>query len=195
MPKAALLVVDMQNDFCPGGALAVPEGDSIVPGLNKVISAFSGARLPIFFTRDWHPADHCSFRAQGGPWPPHCVQGTPGAEIRAGIRQPTESTLISKGDNSDKEAYSGFQGTDLVERLERLGVADVFVGGLAIEYCVRTTAEDALREGFAVHVIIDCVRGLEIHKGDSAAAMGEMRKAGASMVKSSEVITLVGAQQ
>ncbi|MDG6910396.1 MAG: isochorismatase family protein, partial [Nitrososphaerota archaeon] len=175
--------------FCPGGVLAVPEGDSIVPGLNKVISVFSGAGLPIFFTRDWHPADHCSFRAQGGPWPPHCVQGTPGAEIHSGIQRPAGSTLISKGDSSDKEAYSGFQGTDLAERLERLGVTDVFVGGLTIEYCVRTTAEDALREGFAAHVIIDCVRGLEIHKGDSAAAMSEMREAGASVVKSSEVVT------
>lgn len=188
-------MVDLQNDFCPGGALAVPGGDKIIPGLNKVISAFDVAELPVFFTRDWHPANHCSFRAQGGLWPPHCVQGTRGAEIHSGILRPSGSVLISKGDNPDKEAYSGFQGTDLARRLGGLGVTDVFVGGLATEYCVRTTTEDALREGFAAHVITDCVRGLEVHKGDSAAALGEMEDAGASTIKSSEVVALVGAQQ
>ena len=195
MPKAALLVVDVQNDFCPGGTLAVPSGDSIIPGLNRVISAFTGARLPIFFTRAWHPANHCSFKAQGGTWPPHCVQGTHGAEIHGGVQQPSGSVLISKGEDPGKEAYSGFQGTDLTDRLRKLGVKEVFIGGLTIEFCVKTTAEDALSRGFAVHVISDCVKGLEAHKGDSAAAVGEMVRAGASTVKGADVAELFGAQQ
>ncbi|MDE1857725.1 MAG: isochorismatase family protein [Thaumarchaeota archaeon] len=195
MPNAALLVVDVQNDFCPGGTLAVPRGDSIVPGLNRVISAFTGARLPIFFTRDWHPANHCSFKAQGGIWPPHCVQGTYGAEIHGGVQRPSGSVLINKGDDPGKEAYSGFQGTDLADRLRKLGVKEVFIGGLTIEYCVRTTAEDALRGGFAVHVILDCVKGLEIHTGDSAAAVDEMVRAGASTMTGADVAELFGAQQ
>jgi nicotinamidase/pyrazinamidase len=196
LAKAALLVVDVQNDFCPGGALAVPEGDSIVPKLNTVISAFEKAGLPVFFTRDWHPANHCSFREQGGVWPPHCVQGTKGAEIHGGLEQPPASVVISKGDRPDREAYSGFQGTDLAERLRRLGVDQVFVGGLTTEYCVRTTTEDALREGLAVRVVLDCVKGLEIHRGDSAAAIAEMKKAGASFTEASKVEgQLVGTQQ
>lgn len=195
MPKAALLVVDVQNDFCPGGALAVPSGDSIIPNLNRVIAAFASAMLPIFFTRDWHPANHCSFRAQGGMWPPHCVQRTHGAEIHKGVQQPPGCALINKGDDPDKEAYSGFEGTDLAERLGRLGVTEVYIGGLAIEYCVRTTAEDALRQGFGARVILDCVKGLEIHRGDSAAALKEVEEAGASILDSSEILALVGAQQ
>jgi nicotinamidase/pyrazinamidase len=187
LAKAALLVVDVQNDFCPGGALAVPEGDSIVPKLNTVISAFEKAGLPVFFTRDWHPANHCSFREQGGVWPRHCVQGTKGAEIHGGLKQPPASVVISKGDRPDREAYSGFQGTDLAERLRRLGVDQVFVGGLTTEYCVRTTTEDALREGLAVRVVLACVKGLEIHRGDSAAAIAEMKKAGASFTEASKV--------
>jgi nicotinamidase/pyrazinamidase len=195
MPKAALLVVDMQNDFCPGGSLAVPKGDSIIPNLNKVISAFEKANLPIFFTRDWHPVNHCSFKTQGGIWPPHCVQGTAGAEIHRALLRPGGSVLISKGDHPDKEAYSGFQGTDLAQSLKRLGVTDVFVGGLTTEYCVRTTIEDALRAGFRTHVILDCVKGLEMQKGDSARAVDEMKRAGASTISSSEAIAVFGAQQ
>jgi nicotinamidase/pyrazinamidase len=195
MTRAALLVVDVQVDFCPGGALPVPDGDSIIPTLNRVISAFTSARLPVVFTRDWHPADHCSFRARGGAWPPHCVQGTAGAELHSQLLQPPRSILISKGDRPDKEAYSGFQDTDLALKLRSLGVNEVFVGGLATEYCVRATIEDALREGFAAHVILDCVKGLEHHKGDVAAALAEVRQAGASTVTSSEVVSLVGAQQ
>ena len=185
------MVVDVQNDFCPGGTLPVPGGDSIIPGLNRVISAFDRGRFPVFFTRDWHPADHCSFKAQGGIWPPHCVQGTPGAEFHKGLRRPPGSGVISKGDRPDREAYSGFQGTDLAEKLRRLEVDTVFVGGLAVEYCVRTTTEDALRKGLAALVILDCTKGLEIHAGDTAAALAEMEKAGASMLKSLEAISMV----
>lgn len=187
--------MDVQVDFCPGGALPVPDGDSIIPGLNRVISAFADAGLPVFFTRDWHPPDHCSFRAQGGVWPPHCVQGTAGAEIHRGVLRPDGSVLVSKGDRPDREAYSGFQGTDLAERLRKLGVKQVFVGGLTIEYCVKTTTEDALKEGFAAQVILDCVKGLETRRGDSAKALGEMEGAGASTTSSSEAIAQIGARR
>ena len=163
--------------------------------MNKVISAFTGAKLPIFFTRDWHPSDHSSFTAQGGVWPPHCVQGSAGAEIHKGLHSPPASVLISKGYLPDVEAYSGFQGTHLAAKLRKLGVDEVYVGGLTIEYCVRTTIEDALMEGFEACVILDCVKGLEIHRGDSAAAITEMEAAGASTLESSEVIGLVGTQQ
>ncbi|MDG6991179.1 MAG: isochorismatase family protein [Nitrososphaerota archaeon] len=195
MAKAALLVVDVQNDFFPGGALPVPHADAMIPDLDRVISAFADAGLPVFFTRDWHPVNHCSFKALGGPWPPHCVQGTPGAEIHKSIPMPAGSQLVSKGDDPDRDAYSGFQGTDLADRLGKLGVTDVYIGGLAVEYCVRTTTKDALLDGFAAHVIVDCVGGLEVRKGDSAAALREMEDSGASTVTSSEVIALVGAQQ
>jgi nicotinamidase/pyrazinamidase len=196
VPKAALLVVDVQNDFLPGGALPVPEGDSIIPPLNEVISAFTSAGLPIFFTRDWHPPNHCSFRDRGGVWPPHCVQGTRGAELSQRIHRPAGSVVISKGDRPDEEAFSGFQGTDLAARLRSLGVREVCVGGLATEYCVKTTTEDALREGFAVGVMLDCVKGLEVHPGDSAAAIYAMKTAGAVAVQSLELVPkLVGTQQ
>lgn len=196
MSEAALLVVDVQNDFLPGGALPVPQGDSIISGLNEVISAFAEAGLAVFFTRDWHPANHCSFEAQGGVWPPHCVQGSKGAELSQRLDRPAGSVIINKGDQQDKDAYSGFQGTDLAVRLGERGVREIYVGGLATEYCVKTTTEDALREGFVASVILDCVRGLEVHPGDSAAAIAEMRKAGAGAVRSRELVAkLVGTQQ
>ena len=196
MPRAALLVVDVQNDFCPGGALPVPGGDSVIPGLNMATSAFVRAGLPVFFTRDWHPPNHCSFKAQGGTWPPHCVQGTTGAAFHPSLDIPPGSTVISKGDRKDAEAYSGFQGTDLAARLRRLGVTSVYVGGLTAEYCVRTTTEDALREGLRVAVLSDCIKGLEIHPGDTSAAIEEMKRAGASLTTSRAVIkVIVGTQQ
>jgi nicotinamidase/pyrazinamidase len=191
MGKAALLVVDVQNDFCPGGALAVPKGDSIIPGLNAVTRAFAKANLPLFFTRDWHPANHCSFKAQGGMWPPHCIQGTRGAEFHRALERPRGSVVISKGDKPDEEAYSGFQGTDLAARLRKLGVGEVFVGGLTTEYCVRTTVEDALKEGLRTRVITDCSMGLEEHKGDGAKAIAEMKKAGATTTTASDTISEV----
>ena len=196
MPKAALLVVDVQNDFCPGGALPVPDGDSVIPSLNRATSAFGRAGLPIFFTRDWHPPNHCSFMAYGGIWPTHCVQGTTGAAFHPSLVLLRGSAVISKGDRQDAEAYSGFQGTDLATRLKKLGVKTVYLGGLAVEYCVRTTAEDALKEGFRVAVLSDCIKGLEIHHGDSSAAIEEMKRAGATVMTSQAAVkTIVGTQQ
>lgn len=194
--RAALIVVDVQADFCPGGALAVRYGDQVVPRLNKIIEAFEGSGLPIFFTRDWHPPNHISFRSQGGPWPPHCTQGSTGAKFHPELRVPRDAGIISKGDRPSKEAYSGFQGTDLEARLRKLGVDGLLVGGLATDYCVKETTLDALRAGFSVEVLKDCVRPVDAKPGDGARAIAEMRKAGANLVTSSKAVDeLAGTQQ
>jgi len=168
----------------------------VVPGLNNVIHAFEKSRLPIFFTRDWHPPNHISFRRRGGPWPPHCIQGSVGAGFHPDLRVPSNAVIISKGDDASKEAYSGFQGTNLKTRLKNLAVDEVVIGGLTTDYCVRQTALDALQEGLAVDVLEDCVRAVDVRVGDGARALTEMRKAGAKVMSSSEVIKgLAGAQQ
>lgn len=191
----ALLVVDVQIDFCPGGALAVKYGDQVVPRLNRTVEAFEKRGLPIFFTRDWHPSDHVSFRSRGGPWPPHCVQGSPGAEFHPGLLVPEGAAVISKGDEPSKEAYSGFQGTELKTRLKGLGVDEVFIGGLATDYCVKETALDARRAGLAVEVLKDCVRPVDVERGDGARALEEMRKAGAKLTTSSKAIDRLASTQ
>lgn len=191
----ALLVVDVQIDFCPGGALAVKYGDQVVPRLNRTVEAFEKRGLPIFFTRDWHPSDHVSFRSRGGPWPPHCVQGSPGAEFHPGLLVPEGAAVISKGDEPSKEAYSGFQGTELKTRLKGLGVDEVFIGGLATDYCVKETALDARRAGLAVEVLKDCVRPVDVEPGDGARALEEMRKAGAKLTTSSKAIDRLASTQ
>lgn len=182
-PGDALIIVDVQRDFLPGGALAVPRGDAVVPPLNICIGAFREALLPIFYTRDWHPPNHCSFTEQGGPWPRHCVAGTPGAEFVAGLNPPDEADVVSKGTVAAREAYSGFEGTDLAQRLRRLGVHRLFVGGLATDYCVRATILDALREGFTVVALTDAMQAVEVRAGDTARALDEMRASGASFAR------------
>lgn len=195
MVRLALIVVDVQVDFCPGGALAVRFGDQVVPRLNSAIRNFEGSGLPVFFTRDWHPPDHVSFRSEGGPWPPHCVQGSPGAEFHPGLCVPPDAVVISKGDRPSEEAYSGFQGTDLEARLKKLGVAELFIGGLATDYCVKETALDALRGGFSVEVLEDCIRPVDVRPGDGAKALLEMQKAGAGLTTSPKAVErLAGAQ-
>jgi nicotinamidase/pyrazinamidase len=176
----ALIVVDVQRDFLPGGALPVPGGDAVVEPLNICIDAFRHARLPILYTRDWHPANHCSFRAQGGAWPAHCVAGTPGADFAPGLNAPGEAEIVSKATTAEREAYSGFEGTDLGQRLRRLGVRRLFVAGLATDYCVRATVLDALREGFDVVALTDAMQPVEVHAGDGARALEEMGSGGAS---------------
>lgn len=188
MPRAALVVVDVQNDFCPGGALAVARGDSIIPTLNSVISAFRESGLPVVFTRDWHPRNHCSFKEQGGVWPKHCVARTPGAGFHPRLEIPKGSIIVSKGTKPDLEAYSGFQGTNLDRRLKRLGVEELLVGGLATDYCVKQTALDALKAGFDVRVMKDCVKGVNLSKGDSAAALRLLARRGAKLTDSSAAI-------
>ncbi|MBX6421634.1 MAG: nicotinamidase [Nevskia sp.] len=180
-PGDALLIVDVQNDFLPGGALAVPHGDQVVPSLNRYIARFRAAQLPVFATRDWHPPDHCSFRAQGGPWPAHCVAGTAGARFAAALELPASAQIVSKAQRPERDAYSGFEGTDLDARLRAAGVRRVFVGGLATEYCVLNTAKDALRHGYAVVLLLDAVRAIDAQPGAGARALEELRRLGARL--------------
>ncbi len=192
--RSALLVVDVQRDFCPGGSLVVKEGDQVVPGLNSVIGAFERSGLPIFFTRDWHPRDHISFKDQGGMWPSHCVQGTPGAEFHADLLVPADASVISKGDQSDAEAYSGFQGTDLSLRLRNLGVSRIFLGGLTTDYCVRQSALDARQLAFEVEVLKDCIRPADVQPGDGDRALEELEKAGVRLTTSGAVLKELAAR-
>ncbi|MCY3698940.1 MAG: isochorismatase family protein [Gemmatimonadetes bacterium] len=175
----ALLVVDVQKDFLPGGALAVPDGDAVIPPLNEALRAFSEARLPIFATRDWHPPDHCSFVEQGGLWPLHCVAGTSGAAFPNSLRLPASAVVISKADDPAAEAYSAFSGTDLADRLADRGVGRVFAGGLATDYCVLRTVLDARAAGLDAVVLDDAVRAVDVETGDGARAIARMRAAGA----------------
>jgi nicotinamidase/pyrazinamidase len=174
----ALLIVDVQNDFCPGGALAVPEGDAVVPILNQCIAEAEARRVPIFASRDWHPENHISFRQRGGPWPPHCVKGTPGAAFHPDLRLPENVEIISKAENPDEDSYSAFGGTDLAERLRRAGVKNIWIGGLATDYCVRATALDAIHEGFKVHLISGATRAVNVRPNDGERALEEVRRAG-----------------
>ncbi len=178
-PGDALLVVDVQNDFLPGGALAVPGGDTVVPVLNRYLARCVAAGLPVFATRDWHPADHCSFIARGGPWPPHCVQGTPGAEFAPGLELPDAVSRIAKASDPDADSYSGFGGTGLAAELRAAGVTRLLVGGLATDYCVLNTVLDGLREGFEVLLLRDAIRAVELQPGDGDAAIARMTAAGA----------------
>jgi len=181
----------VQRDFCPGGALAVKDGDKIVPRLNRVIEAFTKASLPIFFTRDWHPRNHVSFNGHGGTWPPHCVKGTPGAEFHPKLKVPRGAIVVSKGTQAGSEAYSGFQGTALEKRLKQAGVREVFLGGLATDYCVKETVLDALDAGLKVKVFEDCVRGVDLRATDSQLALREVVARGARLVTSSDAVRRV----
>ena len=178
----ALLVVDMQNDFMPGGALGVHGGDQIVPEVNRLVEKFIARRLPIVFSRDWHPPNHCSFGEQGGIWPVHCVQHTKGAAFTAGLAMPADPSVISKATKVDHEAYSAFDGTGLSELLTRLEVTRIFIVGLATDYCVLETVRDARREGFEVVVLEDGVRAVNVHPEDGPRALQEMARLGAEIV-------------
>jgi nicotinamidase/pyrazinamidase len=193
--NTALIVTDVQRDFCPGGALAVKDGDKVVPGLNNMIRAFERLGLPILFTRDWHPPNHISFKNQGGTWPPHCVQGTGGAQFHPGLKIPANAVVISKGQDPSKEAYSGFQGTDLEHRLKETGTTEVFLGGLTTDYCVKQSTLDALRAGFAARVLEDCVRAVDVRRGDGERALREMQAAGAELTTSAAVIEKLASTQ
>lgn len=184
----ALIVVDVQNDFCPGGALAVKDGDKVIPPLNALVDAFTTSNLPVCFTRDWHPPDHSSFRENGGPWPSHCVRNSRGARFYPDLHVPKNALVVSKATEPDKEAYSGFQGTDLSSTLKRMGVTELFVGGLATDYCVKNTVGDALEEGFLVNVLTDCVRGVNLKRTDSAKALRWMKVRGAKERVSENVL-------
>ncbi|MBN2700186.1 MAG: isochorismatase family protein [Methylohalobius sp. ZOD2] len=170
-----LIVVDVQNDFLPGGTLAVPEGDQIIPVLNHYIDRFTAEGLPIFATRDWHPPKHCSFRAQGGPWPPHCIAETPGAQFPSELRLPSDVRIISSATHPEREAYSGFDETNLAQQLNELGRRRLFIGGLATDYCVLWTVRDARKLDFEVFLLRDAVRAINVNPGDEQKALDEMQ--------------------
>ncbi len=181
----ALVIVDVQNDFCPGGALAVPEGDQVVPALNRCIERFDALDAPILVSRDWHPPVTRHFKAQGGAWPPHCVHATRGAEFHRDLRLPARAVVVSKGMNPEDDAYSCFQAEDpngmpFAATLGELGVRRLVVGGLATDYCVKATVLDALKEGFEVVVLEDAIRAVDREPGDGARAVDAMKAAGAA---------------
>ncbi len=186
--KDALIVVDMQRDFMPGGALPVQEGDKIIPRLNQYIRLFFERGLPVFFTRDWHPPDHISFKDQGGVWPPHCVQDTEGAKFHPDLYIPPDNRfIISKGTSRDFDAYSGFQGTMLDQLLKERGTKRVFVGGVATDYCVKNTVLGAINLGYEAFLLLDGIKGVDVKQGDSERAIEDMLGAGAVGVEYEEV--------
>jgi nicotinamidase/pyrazinamidase len=186
MTTDALLIVDVQNDFCPGGALAVDGGDAVVPALNLYANHFAARGAPIYASRDWHPQATSHFRDFGGAWPVHCVQGTAGAELHANLELPAGATVIDKGQDPNEDAYSAFQartptGSSLEDDLRRRGVERVFVGGLATDYCVKSTVLDALARGFRATLLVDASRGVNLKSHDSEDAIAEMVRAGADV--------------
>ena len=186
-PGDALMIVDVQNDFLAGGSLAVTEGNAVIPVLNRYIARFQVLQLPIFATRDWHPPDHCSFQTQGGPWPPHCIAGSPGAAFPSGLELPADVNIISKATARETDAYSGFTGTRLNECLQSLHICQIFIGGLATEYCVRNTVNDALRLGYTTFVLEDAIQAINQKPEDSQRALEDMIHRGAKLVQYEEL--------
>lgn len=184
----ALLIVDVQNDFCPGGALEVPGGDAVVPVLNHWIDAAREARIPIYASRDWHPEGHISFVERGGPWPPHCIQNTQGAAFHPDLQVPEEAAIISKGTDPDRDQYSAFDDTGLAKRMRDQGVQRVWTGGLAQDVCVRASVLDGVNEGFDVHLIAPATRPVDVNPGDGERALDDMREAGAVIEEEAEPV-------
>jgi nicotinamidase/pyrazinamidase len=181
----ALIVVDVQNDFCPGGSLAVERGDEVVAPLNRLIEEFLERGEPVYKSRDWHTPETKHFADYGGTWPVHCVQNTRGAEFHEDLLEDPRVRVVSKG-MGDEDSYSAFDGTELAEELRGRGVREVWVGGLATDYCVKNTVLDALREGFRVRAVSDAMRAVNLKPGDGERALEEMRAAGAEIVQSAE---------
>jgi nicotinamidase/pyrazinamidase len=179
----ALILVDVQNDFLPGGSLAVPEGDQIIPLLNDVIQLFKSFNLPIFATRDWHPEDHCSFEAQGGMWPVHCVAGSVGAAFPESLDLTDDIAIISKARDPQEKAYSGLENTDLDKRLKTLNINCVWVGGLATDYCIINTVLDLISLGYQVNLLTDAIRAVNVKPEDGKNAEREMIALGARPIK------------
>ena len=184
MSKDALLLVDVQNDFCPGGALPVPDGDRVVPVLSQYAEHFSRRGAPVFASRDWHPPVTRHFQAAGGPWPPHCIAKSAGAAFHSELKLPETATVVTKGTDPEDDGYSAFEATDPAGRLlgdvvRSAGVVRLYVGGLATEYCVRASVLDGLKAGLDVVVLLDAVRGIDVQEGDVARALDEMLRAGA----------------
>jgi nicotinamidase/pyrazinamidase len=191
--KRALMVIDVQNDFCPGGALAVPGGDEVIPVLNQCIKEFVAAGYPVFASRDWHPEGSAHFQERGGPWPPHCIQGTEGAEFHKDLALPDSTVVVTAGDDPDEdEGYSAFEGKipdgrPLADALSAEEVDEVFIGGLATDYCVRASALDAVKAGFRTHLLLDAIRGIDVSPGDSGRAIEEMKREGVHVTTSAQI--------
>ncbi len=188
----ALLIVDVQNDFCPGGALPVPDGDAVVPVLNRYARLFAEAGRPIVASRDWHPERTAHFREGGGPWPPHCIQGTDGAAFHPDLVLPADTRILSKGMDPGDHGYSAFEAVDddgrpLHRVLEDAGIRRLYVGGLATDYCVRASVLDAAERGFNPVLLRDAVRGIDREPGAVDEALDEMVKAGASVASLDEI--------
>jgi nicotinamidase/pyrazinamidase len=184
--ESALLVVDVQNDFCPGGALPVAEGDRLVPRLNAYLRLFRGGGWPVLASRDWHPAQTTHFQEQGGPWPVHCVQGTLGAAFHPDLDLGQGTLIVSKGMRPDEDAYSAFQARDesgktLHELLRTRGVRRLYIGGLTLDYCVKSSTLDALAAGYAVTVLMDATRAVNVRPHDGELAVEELLRAGAEL--------------
>ena len=188
----ALVIVDVQNDFCPGGTLAVAGGDRVAAPLARLAARCAAAGLPVFASRDWHPPDTAHFQDAGGPWPVHCVRDTPGAELHPDLVLPPEAVILSKGVDPQADGYSAFEardetGRDLVELLRAAGVDHLLVGGLATDYCVRATALAALARGLRVSLLTDAVAGVNVQPGDADRAIEEMVAAGAQLTTTDQV--------
>jgi nicotinamidase/pyrazinamidase len=184
--RVSLLVIDIQKDFCEGGILAARNTGSLLGPLNRAVLAASSARIPVVFTRDWHPIDHGSFVGQGGPWPPHCVQNSEGAEFAPGLTIPKNSLILNKGVAQGDDGYSMFVGTPLLEWLRRDNIESVAVCGIATEYCVLESVKDGLRNQFKVYLLEDLIRPIERDVGDSDKALAEMQLLGAIIMKSTD---------
>ena len=188
----AVLVVDVQRDFCPGGALAVPDGDRVVGVLNRILRAAHARRLTLYATRDWHPTGSTHFLAGGGGWPVHCVAHSPGARFHPDLRLPEGTLIVSKGIEADSDGYSAFagcldDGTGLAVDLRRRGITHLVAGGLATDYCIRHSVLDALRKGLRVTLVTDAIAAVELTPGDGERALDEMRDAGARLLPSTEL--------
>jgi len=180
----ALLIIDFQNDFTSGGALEVPEGDEITEPVKALADRFE----IVMATRDWHPPDHASFETQGGPWPVHCVRGTPGAEFHPAMDEVALDEVVDVGREREDEGYSGFERSELANLLRERGVDKVYVTGLATDYCVRASAIDACREGFDTTVVEDAIRAVNVDPDDGERAIADMKQAGAKVATSEEVL-------
>ena len=183
-PRLALLLVDVQNDFCPGGALAVPNGDRVVTALNGYIQDAVAQGAPIYASRDWHPVVTSHFRQYGGQWPAHCIQNTEGAEFHPNLKLPPPTIVVTKGEDPERAGYSAFEGhtaegKTLLADLRQRQVAHLYVGGLATDYCVKHSVLDARAAGIQVTVLEDAIAGVDMEPGDSARAIAEMIDAGA----------------
>ncbi len=188
LPIDALIIVDMQNDFMPGGALPVPNALTIISAINKYIELFEKSNALIVATRDWHPPNHISFNTRGGPWPPHCIQNTWGAEFHKDLKLPRNTIVISKAFKEDKEAYSGFEDTELDNTLKSRNIKRLFIAGVATEYCVKATAEDGVKLGYQVFLLEDAIKGIDSPPGSEEKAIEDLMNKGVVAIKINDVI-------